>query len=511
MFKFAAVLFLLLLAAGTLFAGHRESPGATLDPVANISDVFAFRSYAPGSTDRVTFIMCVDPLHEPAVTVAGHPFDRDVLYEVKIDNNNDAVPDIIFQFRFTTEQRLPNLYQVYFGAGSGATAPANSPPPVPPGTLIVPPHITSFSDPGLGLRQSYTVSMVKGGVVTPLANSTGGAFFVVPPNVGPRTMDYNALFNAAIYSTTTGIKVFAGTVDDPFWQDAAGFNDTANTFKQPPILSAAEDAAYVNLASDTYSGYSVNAIAIEVPISMLTRTSAIEAANSPAATIGVWATTSRPRTTTRRSPLPPVSSGTFLQTYRMGNPLTDDLWIGTGSKDRFTLDLPTNDAQFASFFLDPAFARVLNALTGGAIAIPTPPRVDVLPLFQYLPPIAAAGTPAGPVADLLRLNTGVAPTPEASVNRLGLLGGDPAGYPNGRRLQDDVLDITGRLLLGVLAGPPFSTSPINSRFGDGVNVNDAPYRSTFPYLANAPSGRDRRHIDPGEPGCTAGAGSPCLP
>ena len=98
-----------------------------------------------------------------------------------------------------------------------------------------------------------------------------------------------------------------------------------------------------------------------------------------------------------------------------------------------------------------------------------------------------------------------------SISRLGLLGGDPSGFPNGRRLMDDVVDISLRAVAGVLAGPPFSTSPLNSRLGDGVNVNDAPYRTTFPYLANAPSGRDRRHLDPTEPGCTAGAGAPCAP
>jgi hypothetical protein len=198
----------------------------------------------------------------------------------------------------------------------------------------------------------------------------------------------------------------------------------------------------------------------------------------------------------------------------MANPLINKLLIGTAYKDRFSMDQPKNDSQFAAFFLDPALARVVNALTAGAVAIPPPPRVDLLPVVTYAPPIAASGTPAGPVADLLRLNTGVSPTPVASANRLGLLGGDPAGFPNGRRLFDDVTDIALRLVVGgVLAGPPFSTSPINTRLGDGVNVNDVPYDTTFPYLADAPSGRSRRHTDPGEPFCTPafGGGAPCLP
>ncbi len=507
----ASILVLVLaLPAPLRSANHREAPITAFDHKADITDVYAFRSYAPGSTNNVTMILCVDPLLEPGNGPTWFPFDPDILYEIKVDNNNDAVEDIVFQFRFTTEQRLPNLFQSYAGVPGGAAAPANSPPPITQGTPIVPPRITSFTDAGLGLRQSYKATMIKGGVTTQLTGP--GPLYAVPANVGPRTMDYNALFNQGIYSVTSGIKTFAGTADDPFWIDLGGAFDTLNTHKNPPVLSAAEDAAYVNLSSDTVSGYAVNAIAIEVPIAMLTRTGAIEAPTSTAATIGVWGTTSRARTTVRRSPLPAQSSGTFLQIQRMGNPLINELLIGSGFKDRFSMDQPKNDAQFANFFLDPTLARVANALTGGVVAIPTPPRTDLLPVVTYAPPIAAPGTPAGPVADLLRLNTGVSPTPEALINRLGVLGGDAAGFPNGRRLQDDAVDLALRLVVGgVLAGPPFSTSPINTRLGDGVNVNDAPYRSTFPYLSNAPSGRDRRHIDPGEPGCTAGAGAPCLP
>ena len=490
-------------------ANHREAPITALDQKADITDVYAFKSYG-GSTagTHITMIMSVDPLLEPANGPNWFPFDPDILYEIKVDNNNDAVEDIVFQISFTTEQRLPNLFQAYAGAGSGVTAPANSPAPVPPGTLIIPPRITDFSSPGLGQRQSYTVIMEKNGVSTVL--STGSPLYAVPANAGPRTMDYTALFNAAIYSLPNNIKTFAGTTDDAFWVDLGGSFDTLNTHITP-VLSVAEDAANVNIVSDTLSGYAVNSIAIEVPISSLTRTGAIEASTSPAATIGVWATTSRPRITLRRPPLPAVNSGIFRQIQRMGNPLINELLVGTGFKDRFSMDEPKNDSQFASFFLDPALARILNAVTGGALPIPSPPRTDLLPLVTYAPPIAAVGTPAGPVADLLRLNTGVPATPPASASRLGLLGGDPAGYPNGRRVFDDVTDISLRAVAGVLAGPPYSNNGINNRLGDGVNVNDAPYRTTFPYLADAPSGRDRRHIDPGEPGCTAGSGAACAP
>jgi hypothetical protein len=495
-------------------ANHREAPITALDHKADISDVYAFRSYAPGSSDKVTMIMSVDPLLEPGNGPNWFPFDPDILYEIKVDNNQDAVADVVFQFRFKTELRFPKPFQVYLGTGSGVAAPANSPPPVLPGALIVPPRITTFADVGLVQRQSYVVTLIDGGVATKLEGVGGAPLFAVPANVGPRTMDYDALFNQGTYTLANGIKAFAGTTDDAFWIDLGGAFDTLNTSVAPPVLSPAEDAALVNLAADTVSGYAVNSIAIEVPIAMLTSTGAIEPPTSPAATIGVWATTSRPRTLVRRSPLPSASSGTFFQVQRMGNPLINELLVGTGHKDRFSMDQPKNDSQFASFFLDPALARVVNALTNGAVAIPTPPRLDLLPVVTYAPPIAASGTPAGPIADLLRLNTGVAPTPEFLANRLGVLGGDPAGFPNGRRLFDDVTDLALRLVVGgVLAGPPFSASSINTRLGDGVNVNDAPYRSDFPYLASAPSGRSRRHVDPGEPACTPlfGGGAACRP
>ena len=496
------------LAPGLALLAAAAVSAAPLDPGATVGDVFAFRSPDGGSTPRVALILCVDPHQEPAGGPAWRPFDPEVLYEIKVDNNNDAVADIVFQFRFTTAQRLPNLYQTYFGAGAGINAPANSPSPVPPGTLIVPPQVTAFGSPGLGQRQSYAVTRVQGGVATPITGV--GTFFAVPPNVGPRTLDYAALFNAGIFTTNQpNMKVFAGTVDDPSWADAGAFFDTLNLRSAiaPGVLSPAQDAANANVTSDSFSGLATNAIVIEVPVSALTRTGAVEAATSTAATIGVWGTTSRPRLTTRRAPLPQVSSGSWSQISRRGNPLVRELLIGTGFADRFAMDQPSNDAQFASFFLDPALARVVNAATGGVVTIPPPPRLDLLPLVTYAPPIAAVGTTAGPIADLLRLNTGVPPTSPASAIRLGLLGGDPSGYPNGRRPGDDVLDISLRFVLGVL-NPAFFIFP-NNAFGDGVNVNDAVFPSTFPYLAAGPSGRDRRHLDPGEPGCTMGAGAPC--
>ena len=493
-------------------ANHREAPITALDHKADITDVYAFRSYSGEATPKVTLIMGVDPLLEPANGPNWFPFDPDILYELKVDNNHDARPDIVFEFRFVTEQRLPGLFQVYAGVPGGAAAPANSPAPVPQGTPIVPDRIASFDDDGLGQIQRYSVTLVK-------YNAAGKEISrqllaqnlpAVPANVGPRTMDYSALYQAGIHPLSGNVKAFAGTTDDAFWIDLGGAFDTFNTHAFP-VLTAAQDAAAENIAPDTVSGYAVNHIALEVPVAMLTRTGAVEPASSPAATIGVWASTSRPQVTVRRSPLPAAHSGGWRQVQRMGNPLVNELLIGTGSKDRFSMDQPVNDAQFAGFLLDPTLPRVINALTGGVVASPAAPRTDLLPLVTYAAPIAAPGTPPGPVADLLRLNTGVAPTPPASASRLGLLGGDAAGFPNGRRVFDDVTDIALRVVVGgVLAAPfPGFDPDIGGRLGDGVNVNDAPYKTSFPYVGEAPSGRDRRHIDPGEPGCTAGGGAAC--
>ena len=197
----------------------------------------------------------------------------------------------------------------------------------------------------------------------------------------------------------------------------------------------------------------------------------------------------------------------------MGNPLINELIIGIGSKDRWSMDDPANDGQFANFFLHPLLADIFASF---GIPVPSGARTDLLPLVQYdkhAQLVSAVGglgctsfPPGGPVADLLRLNTGVPPTPVGLQKRMGMLAGDLAGYPNGRRVNDDVTDISARAVAGVLAGPPFNAFPYN-RIGDGVNANDKPYPGAFPYVAYAHDGRNSRHVDPDEAGC-AGANCP---
>ena len=524
------------LAPPSLFAAsHREAPVTALDRAADITDYYSFVSYDKAGSGKVTFIMNVDPLLEPANGPNYFPFDPNILYEINIDNSHNAKQDIIFRFQFATEIRAPGVYTGFVGAGNGISSPANSPAPVKPGTPIIPPAITSLDGPGsagLSLRQTYTLTMLRRNKSTGVWDQTilnkGKSLFALPSNVGPRTMpNYPALFQQAIYPLDNGIQVFCGTVEDPFYIDLGAAFDTVNlrasafTSGVPGVLTNAQDADDAhNITSDSVSGYNVNSIAIEVPISLLTSTGTVLPATDPNATIGSWGTTSRPRITVRRDPTTAEKtndqadlgslqvSGGYRQVQRMGNPLINELIIGTGSKDYWSMSAPADDSQFASFDLDPLVARALNAAYAGAVKIPPAPRVDLLPLVQYVPPIAAKGTPAGPIADLLRLNTGVPATLPGKQHRLGLLAHDSSGnstpdvacYPNGRRIIDDVTDISLRVVAGVLAGPPYNGFP-NNRLGDGVNVDDIPaYRTTFPYVSPAFSGRDRRHIDPGEPG-----------
>jgi hypothetical protein len=381
---------------------------------------------------------------------------------------------------------------------------------------LVPPAITALNGPGsegLSLRQTYTVTIQKKtGTVWQNVYTTGALkLYAVPANVGPRTMpDYPSLAAQGIYNLGNGVRVFAGTVDDPFYIDLGAAFDTLNFRPSafatgiPAVLTDAQDAVdNRNFAPDAVAGYNVNSIAIELPIAMLTRDGAIHPATDPAATIGTYGTTSRPRIKVQPTTPggKPSLSTNFVQIQRMGNPLINELLIGTGDKDKFSMAEPKNDSQFASYLLDPLLARVINAAYAGAVSIPTPPRLDLLPLVNYDPPIAAPGTPPGPVADLLRLNTGVGPTPQANRKRLGLLAGDPAGFPNGRRVSDDVTDIAARVVVGVL-NPAFNIFP-NNRIGDGANTNDVAYQETFPYVAFANSGRNSRHQNPGTSGCYA--------
>ena len=480
MVAFSMALFMLV--PSSLFASsHREAPITALDRTADITDWYAFVSY--DHPDRVTMILNVDPFLEPSNGPNYFPFDPNVLYEMKVDNNQDGVEDVTFQFRFTTEIRQPDLFTGFVGGIAG----------IPPITAL-----DGSGSEGLSLRQNYTVTMVKNGKSTSLNN--GKTLFAVPSNVGPLTMpDYQSLFNQGIFELGNGVRVFAGTVDDPFFIDLGAAFDSLN-FRMGVggVLPAAEDADDThNYAPDAVAGFNVNSIVLEVPITMLTVDGKIHGAGDKQAVIGTYGATSRHHITVRRSPNPEQDVGPFQQIQREGNPLINELIIGTGSKDRFSMDDPKNDAQFSNFFLNPVLAGVFSSI---GIPVAPNPRNDLLILAQYEPPICPGCGPgdAGPVADLLRLNTGIAPTPVGSQKRLGFLAGDLAGYPNGRRPIDDVVDISSRAVAGILVDPLKFGTPI----GDGVQLNSEGYGTTFPYIMPANSGRNGHHIGPGQAGCT---------
>jgi hypothetical protein len=486
--KTVLALALLVLVSGNMFASsHREAPITALDRGADVTDWYAFVSY--DHPDRVTMILNVDPLLEPANGPNYFPFDPNVLYEMKIDNNHDGIEDITFQFRFNTEYRLPGVFTGFVGGIAGI------------------PQITALSGPGsegLGIRQTYTVTMIKNGKVSDV---TGGkTLYAVPTNVGPLTMpNYNSLFQQGIYQLKDNIRVFAGTVDDPFYVDLGAAFDSLN-FRMGVggILNPSVDADDThNYAPDTVAGYNVNTIVLEVPIALLTSDGKLHKAGEKEAVIGTYGSTARQRVTVRRNT--PSSSGPWVQVNREGNPLINELIIGTGSKDTFSTSDPSNDSQFASFFLDPLLAQLFNSVLG--LPVPPAPRVDLLPLVIYTAPICpgCGQGDAGPIADLLRLNTGIPPTAVAQQKRLGFLAGDIAGFPNGRRPVDDVIDIAARAVAGILADP----TKYGAAIGDGVNINDMGYGATFPYVTPAQSGRDAHHVGPGQPGCSGQPGGIC--
>ena len=471
----------LLIPAGLYASSHREAPITALDRTADVTDWYAFVSY--DHPDRVTMILNVDPFLEPSNGPNYFPFDPNVLYEMKIDNNRDGVEDITFQIRFKTEIRQPGVFTGYVGGIAG----------IPPITAL-----DGSGSEGLSLRQTYTVTMIRNGIASDV--TAGRKLIAVPSNVGPRTMpDYANLFNQGIYDLGKGIRVFAGTVDDPFFIDLGAAFDSLN-FRMGVggVLSPAVDADDIhNYAPDAVAGFNVNSIVLEVPTTMLTVDGKLHGPGDKEAVIGTYGSTSRQRLTVRRSPNPLMASGAFQQVQREGNSLINELIIGTGSKDRFSMDDPKNDGQFANYFLDPLLAHIFASI---GIPVPSAPRTDLLPLVQYMAPICPGCGPkdAGPIADLLRLNTGIAPTPVAKQKRLGFLAGDVAGYPNGRRLIDDVVDISARAVAGILLDPTRFGTPI----GDGVQLNTEGYGTTFPYVLPANSGRDSHHVGPGQEGCS---------
>jgi hypothetical protein len=486
----ALTLALCVLVPASVFASsHREAPITALDRGADVTDWYAFVSY--DHPDRVTMILNVDGFLEPSNGPNYFPFDPNVRYVMNVDNNQDGITDVSFQFRFKTEIRQPGVFTGFVGGIAGI------------------PQITALDGPGsegLSLRQTYTVTMIKNGVATDVTN--GQKLFAVPSNVGPLTMpSYQKLFKQGIYDLGNGVRVFAGTVDDPFYIDLGAAFDSLN-FRMGVggILSPTVDADDAhNYAADAVAGFNVNSIVLEVPITMLTVDGKLHGAGDKQAVIGTYGETDRQRITVRRLNGQVNGEGAWRQVNREGNSLINELIIGTGSKDLFSVSDPENDGQFANFFLDPLLAHLYSSILN--IPIPPAPRTDLLPLVQYVAPICPGCGPndAGPVADLLRLNTGIPPTPVGSQKRLGFLAGDLAGFPQGRRPIDDVVDIASRAVAGILADPV----KFGAAIGDGVNTKGSGFKTTFPYVGPANDGRNSHHTGPGQKGCSGQPNNIC--
>jgi len=469
-----------LASAGAFAASHREAPLIANDPTADNTDFYMFRSWT--NPANVVFIMNVIPAEEPSAGPNYFNFGDDVLYRINVDTNADGADDLTYEVRFKTELRGPL---------TGLQLPLS---------YVALPPITALDgtgSEGLILRQQYTVTQVRGNTRIDLGTKP---MFAVPSNIGPLTMpNYEALAAQGIYTLANGGKVFAGQRDETFYIDLGATFDTLNLRRTPPVLTALEDADdnHNAFGTDMLSGFNVNTIAIEVPISSVTA--------NPNGFIGAYASTSRHKVRVLRDAQSndPVESGPQVQVSRMANPLVNEVIIGTGSKDRWNTTDPDAETQFVDFYLNSRLATAINLRFG--TAIPTTNRTDLVNVLLKYPSQPQSGTCGGnDCAELLRLNLSVPPTPPASQRRLSVLAGDPAGWPNGRRPNDDVTDIALRVVAGKLIGTPEG----NLALGDGVNFNIGAEGSNvtangiytvFPYLPTPHDGRNRRHIDCGEP------------
>lgn len=433
-------------------SSHREAPLISQDPVADATDLYAFVS--PDAPDTVTLVANYYPMQDPAGFPNYYTFGDDVTYRINIDNNGDAVEDIFYQWNFETEIVNPNSFLYQTGT------------------------IDSLDSPNLNVRQTYTLSEGRGGVLTEVASG----LMTPPVNIGPKsTPNYEALASAAISEVGDGVKVFAGQRDDPFWVDLGGIGDLL-TIRQLPGNAGG--------GVDDLAGLNVQTLAIQVPVAQLSRDGAAPASPEAAnAVIGVWTTALRPSTKVL-TPGASESSGPLVQVSRLGMPLVNEVVAPLGAKDLFNSSHPGNDAQFLGAVTDPELAKLLNLLYGDAlVAVPESGRDDLVTVF--LTGVPGLNQPANVTpSEMLRLNMAIPPA--AAENPLGVIGGDNAGFPNGRRLADEVVDIELRVAAGFLLGEEFQNGA-NGQLGDGVPTNDVPFLAAFPYVGAPHQGFEHLH------------------
>jgi Domain of unknown function (DUF4331) len=451
-------------------SSHREAPEISKDPVADSTDVYAFVS--PDKPGTVTLIANYIPLQGPAGGPNFYEFGEDVLYEIHIDNNGDGRADITYQFRFSTTVRDPDTFLYNVGP------------------------IESLGSTNWNRVQTYDVGVVKGGSFSNL----GSGLPCPPCNIGPlSTPDYASLAAAAVRNVG-GITVFAGQRAEAFYVDLGSIFDLGdlrpfeNLHAQYGLNAFSGPAAGVNATNHL----NVHSIAIQVPIS------AVTIHGHP--TIGVWTTASRQRVTLWDADRGEnVNSGPFRQVSRLGNPLINEVIIPLGKKDLWNSLPPNDDKQFAGYVTQPGLAALLPALYPGVftqlakLVASGKPRAD-------LEAILLTGIPSGLIpgftnltgtvlADMLRLNTSIPPTPAAKQSIYGLVGGDAGGFPNGRRVTDDVVAIELRAIAGVvypLIDKKYVPDAAAGKLTDGLTPADvsAPPLSQFPYLGVPYSGFD---------------------
>ncbi len=453
-------------------SSHSEAPLISMDRYADNTDTYAFRSVESGRDGFVTLIANYIPFQEPSGGPQYYRFDDTVLYEIKIDNTGDGREDLSYQFQFTTQTINNDTILGMSAVNEDAV-------------------ISNLNDPDYNMPQTYSVTRVdyRSGRRGRLL---GGGFRTPPSNIGSRvTPNYEQnLGQPAVYNLPGGSKVFAGQRDEYFYIDVGGVFDALN------LRSIGMSGGV-----DTTKGYNVSTIAIEVPISDLTRSKAVPSGPTASdAVVGVWATSSR-RTTQIRSGGQILTSGAWQQISRLGNPLVNEVVIPLSLKDAFNGLSPEFDGtipRVVQAVTDPELARIMQLVYG--ITIPPPPRNDLVQIFGTGIPVNAVTGPNyttflsdGTAHEYLRLNVAIPPTPIASMNRLGLLGGDVAGFPNGRRVFDDVTDIALRAVAGGTPFTPATNIAPNNTLGDGVSSNpEGPLLTRFPYLLSPNQGNQPR-------------------
>jgi hypothetical protein len=434
-----------LLVAAAMMPGkassHREAPLVALDPAADNTDVYAFVD--PNDPDMVTLIANYIPFQAPDGGPNFYLFDPNVLYEIHVDNNGDAVEDVTFQWRFTTERRNPGTFLYNTGP------------------------VTTIDDPDLNVRQFYSLTRVDGPRRSGSARLLSGRLPVPPPNIGPRsTPNYGLLAGGVQQVPPTGMRVFAGQRDEGFYVDLGIFD----------LLGVGSGTI-----EDSTAGFNVSSLAIQVPMAQLSRSGARPGGpGDPSAVIGVWATASRQAVATR-TPGGITYSGDWIQVSRLGNPLVNEAVIDLARKDAFNALEPTGDSVALDRVLDPEVPKLLDLLFG--VRVPQTPRQDLVTIF--LTGIPGLNQPPNVrPSEMLRLNMGIPAVPPGApdYDRLGVLKGDAGGFPNGRRVGDDVLDIVIQAAAGATPLTPATNRAPNNALGDGVDGNDVPYLSGFPYL-----------------------------